>query len=109
MPNFAASGSELSGPVPVAAGVDLAAMRWGVVFNQPLLPAALAPGNWLFQTGGNFYDATSAVALEQHVGGALVSAGEAGPGEDVSYDATPADVTSAAGVPAPAFADFPLG
>jgi hypothetical protein len=86
-----------------------------VVFDRPLVPGVLTPGNW---TGHRLN--SGGIGLTQFVGvSGFTAAGDtitgtcsltiAGSGQPrVTYAATPPDVVSTLGIPAAAFADFPL-
>lgn len=101
-------GSELSAPLPLSAAVDTAAQTWGVVFDQPLLTGPIFAANWRFTGPGSNWAATTAVALEHHVGGAMIPIGFPADPIVLNYDATPADLKSAASVPAAPIVAFPL-
>jgi hypothetical protein len=80
-----------------------------VTFDQALVGGALSTVPWAVRIGGYTYNVASATASGVEVG-MLISQGAANPGADVvSWTPPPADIVSAGtGVPAAAFADFPI-
>lgn len=97
-------------PTPVSATFYAATNTWACIFDRPLQPGPLDPGNWTFRVGNNGYTATAATAAGSQVTGpATLSFPPPPSGPDaISYAATPADVLSVPGLPAAPFAYFPM-
>lgn len=108
-PNFAASGSELSGPLPLSAQADVPSLTWGMLLDQPLETASLDVTNWSLVKNFGLYRPTTAVALENHVGGSMAFDIGSIVSDRISYLPPPADLRSANGTPAPSIVNFPLG
>lgn len=103
-------------PVPIAATLTIGTRTLTVTFDRPLQPGVSAPGNW---TGRGLFIFTGRASFDAAVPLTIAGSTVSGvvrelvlpvppPGDAVNYAAAPPDVRSLAGVPAVAFADFPL-
>lgn len=106
---FAALGLGLdSPPLPLSATFNLGSLAWSCTFDQPLQAGALDFANWSLRASGDAYTATSAAAAGSVVSGIATIATPAPAADDITFAPPPFDVLSLAGLPAIAFADFPL-
>lgn len=95
-------------PTPVSAAFNVAGLTWSVTFNQPLPAGPLNVGNWTMRATNDDYNAVTAVAAGNVVSGtAVLLLPGIGP-DEINYAPPPFDVTSLLGLPADAFAGFPL-
>lgn len=95
-------------PLPISATIDEITGIWSITFDRPLTPAALAIANWTIRAANTFFNVTAASSSGLIVSGSS-DTGDEDLGPDViSYAAAPADVISTRGIPAAAFADFPI-
>lgn len=95
-------------PLPIAATLVIATGAWTCTFDKPLQPAALNFANWTMRASGDQWAATSATSSGAVVSGvALIGLASAGP-DVIFFTPPPFDVLSLSGLPAVAFADFPL-
>jgi hypothetical protein len=96
-------------PSPVLATVQLGGSRLRVDFDRPLAPnPALNFANWTYDY--NFWSWTPTNASSDGVRvtiNAIIN-GPGGAANECSYSPPPADVTTIWGVPAAAFANFPI-
>lgn len=95
-------------PLPIAAEFIVATSAWSCTFDKPLQPGALNSANWSLRANGNALSANTAAAAGNVVSG-IMGLPVADPGIDViNFAPPPADVLSLTGLPAVAFAGFPL-
>lgn len=95
-------------PFPIAATLSTTTGLWTVTFDKALQPGVLDFTNWFFRAAntawlGDFATAAGAVVA----GTATQGLEDLGP-DVVNFTPPPFDVLSLTGLPAVAFADFPL-
>lgn len=99
-----------SPPIPVGATLATGAAVLTVQFDRPLAPGVLAHGNWTTRgtNAGNRTGQPPCAAAGHDVTCSMTAAlPDVGP-DRCSYTPPPFDVQSTYGIPAAAFADYPL-
>lgn len=92
----------------MSAALDTGSELFSITFDRPLAAGPLAAANYFMRAGNVIWGALTAGASDNQVTGSAEPGGIDVGADIISYTPPPFDVTTPLGLPAAAFADFPL-